>query len=151
MSKIEETIWNIVEPIIKENNFKLYDVEYVKEGAEYYLRIYIDNEESNIAIDDCEVVSRLVEPEIDKVDPIKEAYFLEISSPGVERVLRRPEHFEDNIGKQVVVKTFKPIEKRKQFEGELISFNDKLIINEDGTELSFDIKDVSQVRLKFEF
>ena len=114
-------------PIMERNGFELVDVEYVKEGSNYYLRAYIDKE-GGITIDDCEAVSRELSDLLDVEDFIPEAYFLEISSPGLGRQLKKDKDFARSIGEDVEVKLYKPLNKQKEFEGELISFDEENIV-----------------------
>ena len=100
MSKIEERVESLIKGKIEETGYNLYDVEYVKEGPNYYLRIYIDNEKG-IDLNDCEKVSNAIDGILDEADYIKEQYYLEVSSPGLERILRKDKHFEKNIGKTI--------------------------------------------------
>lgn len=108
MANIEEKVEALVKPKIEELGYKLYDVEYVKEGKDFFLRIYIDNE-NGINLTDCEKVTGEINDILDEADYIKTEYFLEVSSPGIERILRKDSHLEENIGKDVEVKLFKPI------------------------------------------
>ena len=112
MTKTEQEFEKIVKPIIEELGYILYDVLYVKEGADWYLRLFIDNEKG-IDLDDCEKVSNLVSEKLDEVDPIENPYILEVSSCGLERHLRSFKHFEDAIGNEIELKFFKPFEKNK--------------------------------------
>ncbi len=113
---IESKVEELLEPIIHNLSYELYDVQYVKEGKDYYLRITIDKE-GGISIEDCETVNRAIDDILDKADYIKESYFLEVSSPGLERVLRKLAHFEKQIGNKIQVKLFKPVEHKKEWEG----------------------------------
>lgn len=126
MARIEEKVESLVSNKIKELGYELYDVEYVKEGKEYYLRIYIDKEEG-IDLNDCELVSNSITEILDKEDYIKEQYFLEVSSPGIERVLKKDKHLQANIEKNISIKLFKPQEGQKQFIGILKKFDDKIL------------------------
>ena len=103
MKNIEERIQELIEPIIVNLGYELYDVEYTKDGKDYFLRVYIDNDKG-ISLEDCEKVSNAINDIIDTEDFIKEQYFLEVSSPGVERVLKKDKHLEKNIGEQVNIK-----------------------------------------------
>lgn len=114
-------------PIVESNGFELVDVEYVKEGSNYYLRAYIDKE-GGITIDDCEAVSRELSDLLDVEDFIPEAYFLEISSPGLGRQLKKDKDFARSIGEDVEVKLYKPLNKKKEFEGELVSYDEVNIV-----------------------
>ena len=110
MANIEEKVEELIKDKIENMGYSLYDVEYAKEGPNYYLRIFIDNEKG-IDLDDCEKVSNEINEKLDEADYIKEQYYLEVSSPGIERILRKDRHLEQNIGKQVEVKLFKKDEK----------------------------------------
>ncbi|MCH5272188.1 MAG: ribosome maturation factor RimP [Lachnospiraceae bacterium] len=114
-------------PIMERTGFELVDVEYVKEGSNYYLRAYIDKE-GGITIDDCELVSRELSDLLDAEDFIPEAYFLEVSSPGLGRQLKKDKDFARSIGEDVEVKLYKPLEKKKEFEGVLESFDEKTVV-----------------------
>ena len=113
MASIEEKVTKLVEPIIENLGYELYDVEYAKEGKNYFLRIFIDNEKG-IDLNDCEKVNDSITDILDKENYIKEQYFLEISSPGIERVLRKDKHLEKNIGEEVTIKLFKKDENGKR-------------------------------------
>jgi len=129
---IETKVENLIQPIIHDLGYELYDVQYLKEGKDYYLRITIDKSEG-ITIQDCENVNRAIDEILDEADFINTAYFLEVSSPGLERILRKPWHFEKQIGNQIQVKLFQAIEKQKELQGILIESNEnelKLQINE---------------------
>lgn len=141
----------IVMPLITENNFELVDVEYVKEGSNWYLRFYIDKE-GGITVEDCELVSRALSEKLDVKDFIQDAYILEVSSPGLGRPLKKPKDFERSIGKEVEVKLYKAINRQKEFEGTLKKYNEnEIVISVDNEELTFNIKDIALVRLAFDF
>lgn len=134
-------------PFIEENNFELVEVEFVKEGTNYYLRLYVDKE-GGFSIQDCEKVSRYVEQKLENDDIIEKAYILEVSSPGIDRILKKDYEYTKYKGKIVDIKLYKPIEKTKEFQGELIGLiNDEIVINDNGKELSFNRKDVAVCRL----
>ena len=126
MANIEEKVENLLNNKIEELGYDLYDVEYAKEGKNYYLRIFIDSK-NGIGLEDCEKVNNAITDILDEKNYIKDQYFLEISSPGIERVLRKDKHFKDNIGKKVCVSLFKPIEKEKQLMGTLEKFDENSI------------------------
>ncbi len=127
MASIEQKIENLIEPIIQKIGYELYDVEYAKEGKNYFLRIFIDNEKG-INLDDCEKVNDAINDILDEKNYIKEQYFLEVSSPGIERLLRKEKHLKQNIGKQINIKLFKKDEKgQKEYIGELKTFNEQNI------------------------
>lgn len=149
MASIEDKVENLVKDKIEEIGYILYDVQYVKEGKDYFLRIFIDKKDG-IDLNDCEKVNDLVNPLLDSEDFIKEQYFLEISSPGVERVLRKEWHLEENIGNEVEVSLFKPQENLKHYEGILKSFNERnLLLEAKGKEITLDRKNISLIKIKF--
>jgi len=131
IEKIEE----VVKPITTELSYELYYVEYIKENGEFYLRIYIDKEESRISLDDCAAVSRRVSEILDVQDPIEDAYYLEVSSPGLNRGLYTEEHFKKFIGSEVLIKLTKSIDGMKSVKGILKEVLDDLIIVEAETEV----------------
>jgi ribosome maturation factor RimP len=126
LSKVTEIVEEMVHPILDELHLELVDVEYVKEGPNWFLRVYIDKE-TGVDIDECAVVSEKLSEKLDEVDPISENYFLEVSSPGAERPLKKDKDFEKAIGKNVYIKTYEPIEKEKTFEGILTAFDGKSV------------------------
>ena len=112
----------LLAPIAEENGVEIYDVEYVKEGSDWYLRAYIDKEEG-VNINDCETVSRALSDELDKADFIEDAYIKEVSSPGLGRTLKKDKHLQKSLGELVELKTYKPINGTKEFEGTLKAFD----------------------------
>ena len=141
----------LVMPIIEENQFELVDVEYVKEGSNWYLRIYADKE-GGINIDDCVLISRALEEKLDKEDFIKDAYILEVSSPGLGRPLKKDKDFARSIGKSVECKLYRAIDKKKEFEGVLKDYSKETVTLElDGEDREFNRKDISMIRLAIEF
>ncbi len=122
MSKVIETVSQIVTPILDDMGLELVDMEYVKEGRDWFLRIFIDKE-AGIDIEECGLVSERLSEKLDEVDPILHNYFLEVSSPGAERPLKKATDFEKAIGKNVFIKTYEPIDGEKKFEGILNSFD----------------------------
>ena len=147
MSRIEESVWKCIENKVKDLGCDIYDIEYVKEGTSWYLRIYIDKAEG-VSINDCEDVSRAIDPLIDELNPIKSPYTLEVSSPGIERVLRRNEHFERYLDSEVEVSLFRPINGEKKIKGILNGFNDEKV-KIDNNEI--DRKDISVVKTVYNF
>ncbi|GLO66031.1 MULTISPECIES: ribosome maturation factor RimP [Oceanobacillus] len=119
----------LVTPILEEKNLELVDIEYVKEGKNWFLRVYIDKE-GGIDIMECGEVSELLSEKLDESDPITEAYFLEVSSPGVERPLKHKEDFDSSIGKNIFVKLYEPIDGSKEYEGTLQSFDGEIVTME---------------------
>lgn len=144
----ETKVLAIVEPILAEKALELADLEFVKEGPNWYLRIYIDKE-GGVTIEDCESVSRILEKKLDEKDPIEQAYILEVSSPGIDRPLKKPEHFQKYIGEIIDIKLYKPLEGKKEYQGELKQFEDGIITitDENGKELQFVQKETASVRL----
>lgn len=141
----------LLRPIAEANAVEIYDVEYVKEGADYYLRAYIDKPEG-VNINDCETVSRALSDALDREDFIPDAYILEVSSPGLGRTLKKDRHLEKSIGMEVEIKLFKPIDKCKEFAGVLESFDaDTITIQTDGTEKKFNRSEIALIRLALDF
>ena len=131
--------------------YKLYDVLYEKEGKDYYLRIIIDKQ-GTIDIKDCEIVNDAINDVLDEEDYIKQQYYLEVSSPGLERVLRKKEHFLKQIGNEIMVKLFKPIDKEKELKGILKEYNDnELILTQENKEIRIDIKNIAVAKTIYEW
>ncbi|WP_442599536.1 ribosome maturation factor RimP [Neobacillus sp. D3-1R] len=126
MSKVTEVVAELVSPIVTDAGLELVDIEYVKEGRDWFLRVYIDKE-NGIDIEECGLISEKLSEKLDEIDPIPHNYFLEVSSPGAERPLKKDKDFERAIGKNVFIKTYEPIEGEKGFEGTLIEFNGEMI------------------------
>ena len=146
MASVEEKVEQLIKDKIEEIGYDLYDVEYAKEGKDYYLRIYIDKAEG-IDLNDCEKVSNEINEMLDKADYIKEQYYLEVSSPGIERILRKEKHLEQNKGKEVEIKLYKKDEKgNKNYVGKLKEFNSEEIIIEAEEEIKIERKNISQIR-----
>lgn len=149
--KITEQVWQFAEPLVEANGCSLWDVEYVREGGEWFLRLYIDKE-GGVDIDDCEAVSRAVDPVLDEKDPIPESYRFEVCSAGLERALKRPGDFERFMGSAVQVKLYKPRDGQKEFAGTLTGYdNGHVTITAAGRTLTFDKPEVALVRLRVEF
>ena len=148
---IEEKVEHLIEKTINELGYELYDVEYAKEGKDYFLRIFIDKNEG-IDLNDCEKVNDAVNPILDAADYIKEQYFLEISSPGIERTLRKDKHLKQNIGEKVEIKLFKPINKQKNIIGILKDYNAEQIEIETSEEVcKIDRKNISVIKTVYEW
>lgn len=124
MSKVTEIVSQLASPIIEDLGLELVDIEYVKEGRDWFLRVFIDKE-TGVDIEECGLVSERLSEKLDEVDPIEHNYFLEVSSPGAERPLKKQADFEKAIGKNVYIKTYEPIEGEKTFEGILTAFDGK--------------------------
>ncbi len=138
-------------PVTQQFGVSIYDVEFVKEGSDYYLRAYIDKPEG-VTIDDCENVSRAFSDELDKEDFIAEAYILEVSSPGLGRTLKKERHFLNSLGEEIEIKTYKPIGKDKEFVGILKEYRDgDIVVEIDGEEKTFTKDMLANVRLTIDF
>ena len=149
MASIEERVENLILSEVEKLGYELYDVQYTKEGKDYYLRIFIDKE-NGIDLNDCEKVSEIINPILDSADYIKEMYFLEVSSPGIERVLRKDKHLEQSIGKEIEIKLFKPIEKQKELLGVLNKYDENNIyIQLPKEEIQIERKNISLMKLKY--
>lgn len=149
---IEATIEELVEPIVSTKGFEIVDVEYVKEAGEYYLRIFLDKE-GGISLDDCEIVSRELSNILDEKDPIKENYYLEVSSPGLDRPLKKDKDFVRYKDRDVEIKLYKLIDGVKLFEGRLICLTEdnKIKVLIDDNEVEFNRKEVALIRLAIKF
>jgi ribosome maturation factor RimP len=145
-------IKNSILPIFENNGYELYDIEFVKEGPNWYLRIYADKE-GGITIDDCELISKETSAILDKNDPIEQAYILEVSSPGIDRPLKKPEDYEKYKGEIVDIKLYKSVDKVKEFQGKLLGLEEETVTieDEDGKVLSFKLSDIASCRLSVIF
>lgn len=133
-SNVVARVENIAAPIAEELGLLIWDIEFVKEGSTYFLRFYIDKE-GGVGIDDCEAFSRAIDPELDKADPIEQSYCLEVSSPGIERELKRDWHFEKYIGAMIKVRLIRPDDKgRRDLMGKLAAFDGEYITIDLGGE-----------------
>ena len=139
-------------PIMEEMNFELVDVEYVKEGSTWYLRAYIDKE-GGITVNDCEAVARRMNDLLDEEDFIADSYVFEVSSPGLGRPLKKEKDFKRSLGEAVDIKLYRAIERQKDFSGILTAYDaDTVTIRyEDGSESTFNRKDIALIRLAFDF
>ncbi|WP_338469817.1 ribosome maturation factor RimP [Niallia sp. XMNu-256] len=126
MSKVIDTVGQLVTPILDEMELELVDVEYVKEGKDWFLRVFIDKP-SGVDIEECGMVSERLSEKLDEIDPITHNYFLEVSSPGAERPLKKKQDFEKAIGKNVYIKTYEPLDGEKEFEGVLTEFDGNIV------------------------
>lgn len=141
----------LLKPITENAGVEIYDVEYVKEGGDFYLRAFIDKPDG-VNINDCEQVSRALSEALDEKDFIEDAYILEVSSPGLGRTLKKEKHLEKSIGEEVEVKTYKPIDKCKEFKGILKAYDENSItIEAESKELVFARADIALIRLALDF
>ncbi|MFB5673634.1 ribosome maturation factor RimP [Paenibacillus terreus] len=126
--KIKSIVEEMVQPYLIEHGFELVDVEYVKEGSNWFLRVFVDKD-GGIDLDDCSMISEYLGQKLDEKDPVSDAYFLEVSSPGAERPLKKAEDVAKAVGKDVFITTYEPVNGLKEFEGRLLSFeNDELTV-----------------------
>lgn len=152
MANIEEKVTTLLEPIITNLGYELYDIEYAKEEKNYFLRIFIDSPKG-IDLNDCEKVNDAITDILDEADYIKEQYFLEVSSPGVERILRKDKHLKQNIGKNVNAKLFKKDQNgNKEYKGVLKSFDkDSITLEIDKAEKNIERKSIAQLKTIFDW
>ena len=139
-------------PLLEEHQFELVDVEYVKEAGNWYLRAYIDKE-GGITVDDCEAVSRRFSDILDEKDYIEDSYIFEVSSPGLGRPLKKEKDFKRNLGEEVEIRTYRAIDRQKEFVGILKSYDENTvtITYEDETEQTFDRKEIALIRQALDF
>ena len=152
---IEAKTEEILIPIASKFDVSIYDVEYVKEASDYYLRCFIDKE-GGVTIDDCENVSRAMSAELDKDDFIEDAYILEVSSPGLGRTLKKDRHLQNSIGQEIEIKTFKPVDGSKEFVGILEEFDQGTLTisttdTKDAKKMVFDRKNLALIKLTLDF
>lgn len=146
MANAAERVYSLIEETVKNEGVTLWDVRFLKEGANWYLRVFIDKPEG-ISIDDCTAVSHAIDPIIDEADPIDKSYFLEVCSPGIERELTRPWHYEAVLGEKIKIKLYKALDGKKEFTGLLKTSGDTLIIETETGEISFPKETVSKAYL----
>ncbi len=147
MAKVTDMVAELARPIVEQAGCSLWDVEYVKEAGEWFLRVFIDRE-GGVDIDCCEAVSRPLSDALDQADSIQSSYTFEVSSAGLDRALKRPGHFAQCMGQKVDLRLYRPVEGRKEITGALTGYEDGAV-SVDGVR--FDKKDVAQVRLHVEF
>lgn len=151
MASIEEKVESLLTTTINDLGYELYDVEYAKEGKDYFLRIFIDKPEG-IDLNDCEKVNNSINDLLDEADYIKEQYFLEVSSPGIERILKKDKHLQENIGSLVEAKLFKAIEKQKVIQGILKNFNkETLTIEANDKNIEIEKKNISVIKKVYDW
>ena len=149
--KLTEQVWQLAEPIAAARGCEIWDTEYVREGAEWYLRIYLDKE-GGVDIDDCEAVSRAMDPILDEKDPIPSSYTFEVCSAGLERALKRPGDFARFLGSDVLVRLYRPKDGTKEFPGVLRGYEDgRVTIDYLGKPVTFEKSEVALVRLRATF
>lgn len=151
MSKITERVFDLARPVVEEEGCSLWDVEYLREAGTWYLRIYIDKD-GGVSIDDCERISRRLDPILDEADPIPESYVFEVGSAGADRELKRPSDFAQFMGAEVEVKLYKPLDGSKSFVGKLVGYEEgTVVLDWRGKELRFAPSQIAQVRLYVSF
>ena len=147
----EQKVYDISLPIAEKNGLSVWDVEFKKEGSDYYLRVYVDKE-GGVSIDDCEMVSRELSDKLDELDPISQAYMLEVCSAGIDRQLKRESDFLAFLGSDVDVKLYAPLNGEKEFSAELINFENGVVtLKKDGNELAMSLDKIASVRLSVVF
>ncbi|MBQ7548553.1 MAG: ribosome maturation factor RimP [Clostridia bacterium] len=141
-------VWKIAEPIAQALGLELWDVRFEKEGADWFLRVFIDKE-GGVSIDDCVDMSHALDKPLDDADPIDRSYCLEVSSPGIERALKRDSHFEQSVGKRVILKLIRPLNGEREFRGTLSGYDSGNIefTAEDGNKMIVNKKETSYVKL----
>ncbi|WP_114571046.1 ribosome maturation factor RimP [Exiguobacterium flavidum] len=140
MTNVTEIVESLALPIVERENMELVDVEFVKEGTDWFLRVYIDKE-GGVDLEDCVRINEQLSEALNEDDPIEQAYYLDVSSPGAERPLKKPEDYEKAIGKHIYVKTYAPVKDAKEFEGTLLAY--------DGVTLEIEVR-VKTRKLKIE-
>ena len=148
MASIEDRVEELIKKAIEDLGYSLYDVQYAKEGKDYFLRIFIDNKKG-IDLNDCEKVNNAVNDLLDEADYIREQYYLEVSSPGIERILRKDKHLEENLENEVEIKLFKPLDGKKEYIGTLKSFDESNVIIKEDNEITIERKNISLIKLHY--
>ena len=150
--KVTELVAKLAEPVVREKGCELWDVEYVREGSEYFLRIYLDKPEGSVDINDCEAVSRAMDPILDEADPIEGSYHFEVCSAGLERTLKRPADFQRFMGSAITVKLYRPRNGLKEIPCVLQGYDNGRVTVQAGKEtITFEKSEVALVRLRVEF
>ena len=149
--KVTELVASLAEPIVKEHGCELWDVEYVREGSDYFLRIYLDKADG-VDINDCEKISRAMDPILEEKDPIEGSYHFEVCSAGLERTLKRPSDFERFMGSAITVKLYRPRNGLKEIPCVLEGYdNGKITVTAGKETITFEKSEVALVRLRVEF
>ena len=148
----EQRAEEMILPLVEAQRFELVDVEYVKEAGNWYLRVYIDKE-GGITVDDCELISRAFSDLLDEADFIEDSYILEVSSPGLGRPLKKEKDYARTMGKELEIRTYRPIDKQKEFYGILLAYdnNSVTIEEQDKTRRTFEKKEIALIRLAIDF
>lgn len=152
MASIEERVETLIGKTVEDLGYQLYDVQYAKEGKDYFLRIFIEKENGSISLEDCEKVNNEIEEMLDTADYIKEQYFLEVSSTGVEKQIRKEKHLQENIDEMINVKLFKPINNSKEYVGVLKKFDDETIyLDVDNEIIELERKNISLIKKYYDW
>lgn len=155
MSSTINTLKKLIEPIVKVNNLNFVDIEYIKEGNDWILRVFVENEDDELTIDQLSNLSRLISQKLDEEDPIDKSYFLEVSSPGVERPLRKISDYDRFAGENIKVSTYRKINNSKEFIGELIGIDENKVVTiklkDSEEEIKLKFADISKANLHEEF
>lgn len=146
MANAAERVYSLIKDTVENEGVELWDVSFIKEGASWYLRVFIDKEDG-ITIDDCTNVSHAIDPVIDEADPIDKSYYLEVCSCGLERELAKKEHYSKVLGQKIKVKLYKAVDGVKEFTGTLISCDENVTLCVDGSEVTFALKEISKANL----
>ena len=148
----EQRAEEMILPLVEAQRYELVDVEYVKEAGNWYLRVYIDKE-GGITVDDCELISRAFSDLLDEADFIEDSYILEVSSPGLGRPLKKEKDYARSMGKELEIRTYRPIDKQKEFYGILLAYdnNSVTIEEQDKTRRTFEKKEIALIRLAIDF
>ncbi len=146
MANAAERVFTLIKDTVEAEGVSLWDVRFLKEGASWYLRVFIDKPDG-ITIDDCTNVSHAIDPIIDEADPIDKAYYLEVCSPGLERELTRDFHFEAALGQKVKIRLYKAVDSKKEFVGILETAGETLVLSTEDGQKSFNIKEISKANL----
>ena len=146
MANAAERVYSLIKETVEKQDVNLWDVRFLKEGASWYLRVFIDKPQG-ITIDDCTAVSHAIDPIIDQADPIDVPYYLEVCSPGLEREISRPEHYEKLQGQKIKIKLYKALDGKKEFVGILKRFDGSVVLDIDSTESVFGLKEISKANL----
>ena len=146
MANAAERVYTLIKPAVEGCGVQLWDVRFLKEGASWYLRVFIDKEEG-VTIDDCTDVSHAIDPIIDEADLIDVSYYLEVCSPGIERELTRTEHYKKVVGKKIKLKLYKALDGVKEFTGILLGADEAVVLQSDEIEYKFEFKEISKANL----
>ena len=146
MANAAERVYSLIKETVENEGIELWDVRFVKEGASWYLRVFIDKADG-ITIDDCTNVSHAIDPVIDEADPIDKSYYLEVCSCGLERELVKKEHYSKVMGQKIKVKLYKAVDGVKEFTGTLVALQEDVTLDIDGSKVTFALKDISKANL----